>query len=48
MPATGTEYQRIEVSRRSAATPSSTASGYIAMRWYQQRSQGGKCATSDR
>ena len=33
MPATGTEYQRIEVSRRSGGRRQH-ASGYIAMRWY--------------
>src|SRR5262245_21432371 len=35
-------------SRRQAATPRSTAKGYMATRWYQQSRHGGKWATSER
>ena len=35
-------------SRRTAATPSSTTSGYIAMRWYQHSVHGSKPATSEK
>ena len=48
MAASGPTYQRTARSRRIAATSSISASGYIAMRWYQHRRHGTKSATSEK
>jgi hypothetical protein len=40
MSAIGRAVRQTSRSRRQAATPSTTTSGYIAMRWYQHRVQG--------
>ncbi len=46
--ATGTAYQRISRSRRTAATSRITASGYIAQRWNQHSRHGVKWADSEK
>ncbi len=41
-------YGRIQRSRLHAAMPSSTVSGYMAIRWNQHSRHGSRCSISDR